>query len=92
MIFTPPEDVAGIHFFSAENLEFSLALYSTNARDKAQIECLDPSLHTTESTIRWCENHNIRYDIAYPIKKLSLFLHPLKHIRFLKLISDIRKR
>ena len=88
MKLRPKESITGIHFYS-DNLEFPLILYEKNDWDRVQISYLDPSVHTTRSLIKWCENHKIHWDIAYPLKKSTPFRHPIRHIRYLKLIHEV---
>ena len=80
----PSKDTTGIHIY--DHLEFPLMLYEKGDWDRTQRNYLNADVHTTESLIRWCRNHHIEYDILYPLKKLSPLKHPIRHIRYLKLI------
>ena len=80
----PTKDITGIHIY--DNLEFPLMLYEKGDWDRAQLSYLNPSIHTTRSMIQWCRNHHIDFDILYPMKRSTPLRHPIKHLRYLKLI------
>ena len=82
------KDITGVHLYS-DGLEFPVAIYEKNDWDRTQISYIDTSKHTTRSLIQWCKNHHIDWDIVYPIRKISPFRHPLRHLRYLKLLRTI---
>ena len=85
------KEITGVHIY-ADNLEFPVAIYEKDDWDRTQISYLDTSVHTTRSLIQWCRNHHIDWEILYPLKKSTPFRHPLKHIRYLKLIHEMMQR
>ena len=82
------EKPKGVHIFS-EHLEFPLMLFSRSEWDKTQIGYIDTSKHTTESLIRWCRNHKIDCMIMYPLKRSSPIRHPIRHLRYLKMMRNL---
>ena len=91
IIRLPVEDLIGLHFYK-KNLCFPVVIASYSSWEETQIQYLNSlsSEMTVLDLCKWCINHNIRYQILYPINKKDLFKNPIRFFNFLSLKRKIR--
>lgn len=84
----PKENLISLHFF-VERLNFPVAAASYNEWEEQQISYLENNYKSlnlnTESICEWCINHNIQYQILYPLNKISILKNPYKYFQYLQL-------
>lgn len=88
IIKLPEENLQVLHFF-AKGLNFPVVAGSYSTWEKQQLSYLEANLNSTgfstEAICQWCINHNIRYQILYPLKKISILKNPYKYYKFIQL-------
>lgn len=88
IIKLPEENLKGLHFFTS-GMNFPVVAGSYSDWEKLQLSYLESNLisvgFNTESICQWCINHNIRYQILYPIRKSSILKNPYKYYKFMQL-------
>lgn len=88
IIKLPKENLQALHFF-VEGLNFPVIAGSYNSWEKQQLSYLEANLSSTgfntESICRWCINHNIKYQILYPLRRISILKNPYKYYKFIQL-------
>ena len=90
----PKENLISLHFF-VDQLNFPVVAASYTEWEEQQIVYLEGNYkslkYNTESICRWCINHNIQYQILYPIDKRSAIKHPYKFLKYLELKRKLKK-
>ena len=91
-LLNTPDNVKSIHFFT-EHISFPVAIYPVNDWEKEQVSYLctnfKSGVFTTLSLCRWCQTHNIAYQIAYPVRKTSIIRNPRKYLYYLKIKRNL---
>lgn len=82
------ENLRTLHFF-VESVNFPVAVASYSDWEEEQISYLENNYKSlkmnTESICIWCINHQIKYQIIYPISKILIIKNPYKYIKYLQL-------
>lgn len=93
IIKLPEENLQGLHFF-AKGLNFPVVAGSYSTWEKQQLSYLEASLNSTgfstEAICQWCISHNVRYQILYPLKKISILKNPYKYYKFIQLKKKLK--
>lgn len=88
IIQLPEESLQGLHFFM-KGMTFPVVAGSYSEWEKQQLSYLEANLHSTgfntEAICQWCISHNIRYQILYPLRKISILKNPHRYYKFLQL-------
>lgn len=88
-----PNGLQGLHFFT-EGLKFPIVIGTYSAWEETQVSYLADNIRygycTTEDICRWCINHQIQYQIIYPIRRRSIVMHPYKYYKYLELNRKIK--
>lgn len=86
------KDLKGLHFF-VEGFNFPVVVASYNEWEEQQLSYLVSNakkIHmNTETICQWCIYHKIKYQILYPVKKISILLHPYKSFKFIQLKNKL---
>ena len=85
------EDLKELHIF-VDNLNYPIVIFIRNEWEKVQLSYLNVEKHDSESLCWWCINHNIRYQIFYPIAKKHIIQNPYKYYKFLQMKRRLGKR
>lgn len=89
------ERMQSLHFF-VKGLRFPVVVGLYSDRDELQVDYLLRNIrHGSISTKRiciWCINHQISYQILYPIGYYEIIRNPLKYFEFLVLRRYLRGR
>ena len=89
------EGMQSLHFF-VKGLRFPVVVGMYSDCDELQVDYLLRNLqHGSVNTKRiciWCMNHQISYQILYPIGYYEIIRNPLKYFDFLLLKWSLRKR
>lgn len=84
----PEENLKGLHFFT-NGMNFPVVAGSYSEWEKQQLSYLESNLSSvgfnTEALCQWCISHNIRYQILYPLRKISILKNPYKYYKFMQL-------
>lgn len=82
------ENLKVLHFF-VEHLDFPVAVASYSDWEEEQISHLENNYKSlkmnTEYICIWCINHQIKYQIIYPINKIFIIKNPYKYLKYLQL-------
>ena len=93
IIKLPKENLQGIRFF-IEGLSFTVVAGYYNEWEERQLSYLvqatKGSRMSTKDICKWCINHNIHYQILYPINKMQILKDPIRFISYLKLKKKIK--
>lgn len=88
IIKLPEDNLKGLHFFTG-GMNFPVVAGSYSEWEKQQLSYLESNLSSTgfntESICQWCINHNIQYQILYPLRKISILKNPYKYYKFMQL-------
>lgn len=86
IIKLPEDNLQELHFFM-QGLNFPVVAGSYSEWEKQQLSYLEKNSKgfNTEAICQWCINHNIRYQILYPLKKISILKNPYKYYKFIQL-------
>ena len=88
MINFSKENLKGLHFF-VDGLNFPVAIATYDEWQETQVSYLANHYQSkgsdSESICKWCINHEIQYQILYPLKKSSIIKHPYKYFKFVQL-------
>lgn len=86
IIKLPEENLQGLHFFM-KGMNFPVVAGSYCESEKQQLSYLEANLYSvgfnTEVVCQWCVNHNIQFQILYPLRKISILKNPYKYYKFL---------
>lgn len=84
----PEENLKGLHFF-VEHLNFPVVVATYSDWQETQVSYLSSNYlsqgFNSEAICMWCINHEIQYQILYPMKRSSIIKHPYKYFKFVKL-------
>ena len=87
-----PNNTKAIHFF-INNLAFPIAVFASSEWESVQVDYLNQNYinagFDSQSLCRWCKNHNMQFQILYPLDKLSILKNPRKYLAYLKLKGKI---
>lgn len=87
------EGLKGLHFFM-HNLNFPIVAAAYTEWEHTQLTYLENNFKTanftTESLCQWCINHQIQYQIVYPLSKIFILKNPYKYFRYLQLKSRLQ--
>lgn len=86
-----PEELKEIHFIT-ENMNFKIAIYVCNDFEKQQVLYLENNMDksfTSLTVCQWCKNHNIKYQIVYPLSWLSVVRNPYKYFKFIQMKREL---
>lgn len=82
------DNIIEVNFF-VTNLAFPVVVFICSEWDKIQVDYLNHNFkktgYTTISLCQWCINHNIKYQILYPLSLLIVLKNPYKYFLFLKI-------
>ena len=88
------EGLIGLHFYE-KGLKFPVVIGTYSEWQEIQITYLVNYLKnnncTTEFMCIWCINHNISYQILYPINKKEIIENLYKYYEFVKLKKKLRR-
>lgn len=87
------DNLQGLYFF-VEGLNFPVVAASYNSWERQQLTFLETNLSSTcfntEAVCQWCINHNIQYQILYPLRKIDILKNPYKYYRFIRLKKKLK--
>lgn len=90
-----PEGLKELHFIT-ENINFPIAIYICNDWEKVQLSYLHENLKvkhfTSYELCRWCQSHNILFQIFYPLRWISVIKNPYKYLMFLLLKAKLKTK
>lgn len=86
----PPVNLKEI-YLNVRHLKFLIVLYVCSDWEKTQLSHLDTKKHSSESLIKWFVNHNISYQVIYPIHIKSLIINPHKVLAYVKMQRNIKQ-
>lgn len=88
-----PDGLQGLHFF-VEGVNFPIAVGTYSDWEETQVSYLADNIKNgswdTEDICRWCESHQIQYQIIYPIRRSCIIKHPYKYYKFLQLKQKLK--
>ena len=88
VIKLPEENLKGLHFFT-KGMNFPVVAGSYSDWEKQQLSYLESNLSSTcfntEAIFHLCISHYIRYQILYPLRKISILKNPYKYYKFMQL-------
>lgn len=87
------DGLQSLHFF-VEDVNFPMVIGTYSDWEETQVSYLADNIKKfswdTEDVCRWCMNHQIQYQIIYPIERSSIIKHPYKYYKFLQLKQKMR--
>ncbi len=93
MINFNQEGLQGLHFFT-EGLNFPIAVGTYSDWEETQVSYFLSSTRNRnlneEDICCWCVDHQIEYQIMYPVKRYSVFRNPYKYFKFLQLKRKLK--
>ncbi|RHV36746.1 hypothetical protein DXB59_07610 [Ruminococcus sp. OM05-10BH] len=93
IIKLPEENLQELHFFT-KGIKFPVVAGSYSIWEKQQLSYLEENISSTgfdtEAICQWCINHNIQYQILYPLKKRSILKNPYKYYQFIQLKKKLK--
>lgn len=88
-----PEGLKEIHFHT-EGVNFPIAMYICTDWEKVQLSYLYQNLKvkhfTSYELCRWCQSHNILFQIFYPLRWISVIKNPYKYFKYLELKARLK--
>lgn len=87
-----PSGLKKIHFFTEDiNFPVAIAIYSEQEEMKVSYLLANIKLgdFDTEDICEWCIEHQIQYQVIYPLKKISILKNPYKYYQFIRLKRKI---
>ena len=89
----PTDGLLSLHFF-AENIMFPVVVAAYNENEQINISYLEHNIqHSRINTIelcRWCETHNMLYQIMYPLSRRQIYRHPYKYFIYQKIRHELK--
>lgn len=83
-----PEGLKGLHFF-VEGFNFPVVAASYSDWEEQQLSYLASNIQkvymNTEAICQWCIHHKIKCQILYPVRRISILLHPYKYFKCIQL-------
>ena len=93
IIKLPEEGLKGLHFFT-HNLNFPVVAAAYTEWEHTQLTYLESNFQTagftTESLCGWCIRHQIKYQIMYPLSKVTILKNPYKIMKFIQLKQKLK--
>ena len=88
-----PEGLKEMHFHM-EGVNFPVVMYICTDWEKIQLSYLYQNLKikhfTSYELCRWCQSHNILFQILYPLRRISIIKNPYKYFMFLLLKAKLK--
>lgn len=89
------ENLKELHFIT-KNINFPIAIAIYNDWEKIQLNYLFANMDSvhmnSEEVCRWCISHNLKYQILYPIRKISIIKNPYKFLKYLELKAKLKTK
>lgn len=91
-LYFNPSGLKKIQFFTEDiNFPVAIAIYSEQEEMKVSYLLVNTKSEDfdTEDICKWCIEHQIQYQVIYPLKKISILKNPYKYYQFIRLKRKI---